>query len=350
MRHQRRLSFKKKGEREQFKSPLLPYPERTSKIYSKKCDLYPEFMFCIPAKPISNVFGYDLDMFVKSTTIISISIWVTTLFLEGFFFYRQGLELKSNILLIFVLFTGIIIFLVGSFCGVIGFIGCSIPNSACIYTYYLQVTIQIIVNIYAITASLIRGYFSYTLVYSLFLALDALFLFPTWSLYIYTKLDGAPPNAAKYGGLLSELLSACEYKDGGKSNPDDSDKNIENGNSEASNKIPNRPSTFNTKAILYKPNIKDKKQTRFLVGDNTNKQHKSPTIKSPAKDENVIFVPLSSVSSKKEREFEENSNFTNPEIHIEIPDVKATQDTEKVNGEKKSTFSWLKPSVSIGRR
>ncbi|KAH8740190.1 hypothetical protein FG386_001851 [Cryptosporidium ryanae] len=344
MRHQRRLSFSKKEERDQFKNPLLPYPERTSRIYSKKCDLYPEFMFCVPAKPISNVLGCDLDIFVKSTTVVSISIWATTLFLEGLFFYKQGIEFKSNLLLIFSLLIGTSIALIGSFCGVIGFIGCSIPNSACIYTYYLQIIIQITVNVYTIIVSLIRGYFSYTFAYSFFLILDTLFLFPTWSLYIYTKLDGTPPNVIKYGGLLSELLYACEYKNESKLNPDDCEQNVENRNSRDSNKMPSQLSILNSKASLYKLNIKEKKQmNKFVVGNAVGKQHKFSTIKRQTKDESVIFVSLSNIPFEKE--LEENSSHTNPEIQIKIPDVMASQDAEVMKDEKKAVLSWLKPPI-----
>ncbi|OII72474.1 uncharacterized protein cubi_00469 [Cryptosporidium ubiquitum] len=236
MRHQRRLSHPKKGEREQFKHHLLPYPGKPSKAtYGKKCENYPEFLFCIPIKPASNILGCELDIFVKLVSIISICIWLSLLVLEGFYFYIEIVGAQTVFFVTIAIIFGLLLVSFGIFCGILGYIGCTISNFRCIYFFFLHLNYQLIVNVYAVIASVIRGYIIYFCAYLLSILLICFFLYPSWSLYVHIKINGIPPNVYKHYGLLNDALSKFEQKNERKSNLEESESFVENVCSSVSN-------------------------------------------------------------------------------------------------------------------
>ncbi|KAF7458363.1 putative integral membrane protein [Cryptosporidium felis] len=260
MRHQRRLPCSKKGEREQFKHPLLPYPEKVPRVANKKSENYPEFLFCIPIKPASSILGLELDIFVRITTIVSICVWLNLLILEGLYFYTVGLGTQAVFFVAFAVLLGVLVTAFGIFCGIIGYIGCTISNPRCIYFFFMHLNFQLIVNIYAVITSIIRGYLIYSLIYSLCIILSCLFLFPSWSLYTHIKLNGNPPNVSKYYGLLNEILCKYELLNESKSNHlDDSESFTDN----VCSSLSNGPGV-NTSAYI-KNTVFQKKDQKFLT-------------------------------------------------------------------------------------
>lgn len=224
MRHQRRQSYPNKGEREQFKHHLLPYPGKSSRsAQNKNCESYPEFLLCIPVKPASSVLGCELDIFVRLVSVVSICIWLSLLILEGFYFYTEMVGAQTIVFVAIAATFGLLLVSFGIFCGVLGYIGCTISNSRCIHFFFLHLNFQLIVSVYAGIASVIRGYVIYSCAYLLCTCLICFFLYPCWSLYVHIKMNGIPPNAYKHYGLLNDMLFRAEQKTEKKSNMEESD-------------------------------------------------------------------------------------------------------------------------------
>lgn len=255
MRHQRRPSHPNKGEREQFKHHLLPYPGKSSRAaQNKNCESYQEFLLCIPVKPASSVLGCELDIFVRFVSVVSICIWLTLLVFEGLYIYTELVGAQTIIFVAISITLGLLLVSFGIFCGVLGYIGCTISNPRCIHFFFLHLNFQLIVNVYAGIASVIRGYIIYSCTYLLCTFLICLFLYPCWSLYVYIKMNGIPPNAYKHYGLLNDMLFKTEQKTERKSNLDESDSLVGN----ACSSISNGPGV--TTSIQINSNIFQKKE------------------------------------------------------------------------------------------
>ncbi|OII76046.1 hypothetical protein cand_007920 [Cryptosporidium andersoni] len=214
MRQNSRASYNNNECGAALQLPLrLPYPGNSNRIFNyQKYGPYPEFLFCIPARPLITVFGCDLDIFVRFVSIFSIIVWVMMLILEFLHLYNRGTGESSLTLIIIISILGILGILSGIFCGVVGYIGCTICNPSCLYPFFVHLNFQTIATLYAAIASYFRGYTKYTIIYLFFLAGGLISLFPTWSLYVHAYIHGIPPNLTLPTGLLSDVWRARDKK------------------------------------------------------------------------------------------------------------------------------------------
>ncbi|KAK9173837.1 hypothetical protein CmeUKMEL1_18320 [Cryptosporidium meleagridis] len=364
MRHQRRLSCSKKGEREQFKHHLLPYPGKgTRTTHGKKCESYPEFLFCIPIKPASNILGCELDTFVRLVSIMSICIWLSLLVFEGSYLITEVIGTQTVLFVAIIIVLGLLLVSSGIFCGVLGYIGCTISNSRCVYFFFIQLNFQLIANVYALIASVIRGYITYSCAYLLCIILICLFLYPSWSLYVQIKINGISPNAHKHYGLFNDVLSKVEQKNERKSNLEESESLVENGCSGISNgpgmttsiqinsqifqkKEQNRltmlkkQSTKNSCEIIYKNNSEDNiEKLSHIAVKFSDENDSSGTCTEKSTGQVLNIQTLDSLDSSQQSS--NKNSLTQPLISSDV--------SYKLRNEAKIFLNWSKPTISVNR-
>ncbi|KAH8581908.1 uncharacterized protein ELE39_003711 [Cryptosporidium sp. chipmunk genotype I] len=362
MRHQRRLSHSKKGEREQFKHHLLPYPGKATRTtQGKKCESFPEFLFCIPIKPASNILGCELDIFVRLVSVISICIWLGLLAFEGFYLYTEVIGTQTVLFVAIMMILGLFLVLFGIFCGVLGYIGCTISNSRCIYFFFLHLNFQLIVNVYALIASVIRGYIIYSCVYLLSILFICFFLYPSWSLYVHIKINGIPPNVYKHYGLLNDVLSKVEQRNERKSNLEESESLVEN----VCSSISNGPGI--TTSIQINSHIFQKKEQNRItmlkkqsstktsgnVIHNNNSEDYTDKLSHTAvkfSDENDVSLGTCTKKSTGQVLDIQTLDSSQPSSNMNSLTQPYISDVSyKLRSEAKIFLNWSKPTISVNR-
>ncbi|KAJ1607941.1 transmembrane domain-containing protein [Cryptosporidium canis] len=363
MRHQRRPSYPTKGEREQFKHHLLPYPGKSYRgNQNKGCENYPEFLLCIPVKPASSVLGCELDIFVRLVSVISIGIWLSLLLFEGFYFYTEVIGAQTVVFVVISIILGSLLVIFGIFCGVLGYIGCTISNSRCIHFFFLHLNFQLIINTYALIASVIRGYIVYSCAYILYISLVCFSLYPSWSLYVHVKINGIPPNVYKHYGLLSDILHKTEQKYEKRSNMEDSESMVGNACSSISNSPDLSASIHINSKIFQKKEqtrltmLKQKSSTKESVinaNSNNSEDYSYKLSRTIVKfsDENDETQGICTEVQTNRTPCTSVSNQSQPPLNSYIIPQPSTPSSAsyKLRGKAKILLNWSKPSISVNR-
>lgn len=363
MRHQRRLSYSNKGERDQFKHHLLPYPGKAPKTtHGKKCENCPEFLFCIPIKPASNVLGCELDIFVRAVSIISICIWVGFLIMEGFYFYIKVIGAQTIFFIAITIIFGLLLVSFGIFCGIIGYIGCTISNFRCVYFFFLHLNYQLIVNIYAVIASVIRGYILYSCAYLLFTLLICFFLYPSWSLYVHIKINGIPPNVYKHYGLLNDALSRFEQKNERKLNLEESESLVENVCSSISNG-PGITTSIHINSHIFQKKEQNRitilkqqnsiKTSGISIQNNNSEDHIDKLLHTAVKfldeNDNNLGTRAKKLTSQAPSTQALNPSHSSPNINIISQSYTSPNISYKTRSETKISLNWSKHISSTNK-